>query len=102
MWSGGGVRTLSSATPAYNPFSYHLGSVWPHDNGILAAGMKRYGLIDEANPLIRGIFAAARAFETYRPPEVYAGLDRLGKTPGVPPLCPAAGDEPRAWPSATP
>jgi glycogen debranching enzyme len=101
MWSGWGVRTLSSANPAYNPFSYHLGSVWPHDNGILAAGMKRYGLIDEANQVIRGIFDAARAFETYRPPEVYAGLERLGKKTDFPALYPAGANVPQAWASAS-
>src|SRR6266699_731139 len=49
MWSGWGIRTISNKNPAFNPFSYHLGSVWPHDNGIIAAGFKRYELPREAN-----------------------------------------------------
>ena len=72
MWSGWGIRTLSSRNPAYNPSAYHLGTVWPHDNGIIAAGMKRYGMTNEANQVIRGIFDAARGFEAYRLPEVFA------------------------------
>src|SRR3970282_2301912 len=43
MFSGGGIRTMSKAAPAYNPMSYHNGSVWPHDNALIAAGLKRYG-----------------------------------------------------------
>ncbi len=82
MWSGWGIRTLSSKNPAYNPYSYHRGSVWPHDNGIIAARFKRYGLAHEANQVIRGMFDAAQRFEAYRPPEIFAGLERKGKTAG--------------------
>src|SRR5262249_20717976 len=81
--------------PAYNPYSYHLGSVWPHDNGILAAGMKRYGLFDEANQVIRGILDAARAFEMYRLPELFAGLMRLGKKTDFPALYPGGANIPQ-------
>jgi glycogen debranching enzyme len=76
MWSGWGLRTLSAENPAYNPFSYQLGSVWPHDNGIIAAGFKRYGFAEEANRLARDIFEAASYFNAYRLPELYAGLPR--------------------------
>lgn len=76
MWSGWGVRTLSSRHPAYNPFSYQRGSVWPHDNGLIALGFKRYGHAHEANRLARDVFRAASYQESYRLPELYAGLAR--------------------------
>jgi glycogen debranching enzyme len=101
MWSGWGIRTLSSLNPAYNPFSYQNGSIWPHDNGIIAAGLKRYGLIDEANQVIRGIFDAARRFDAYRLPEVYAGLQREGKHTDFPALYPGGANIPQAWASGS-
>lgn len=101
MWSGWGVRTISSKNPAYNPYSYHLGSIWPHDNGIIAAGMKRYGLFEEANMVIRGIFDAARAFDMYRLPEVFAGLQRQGKRTDFPVLYPGGANIPQAWASGS-
>ena len=101
MWSGWGIRTLSTKNPAYNPFSYQLGSVWPHDNGIIAAGFKRYGLANEANQVIRGVFDAARRFEAYRLPEVFAGLKRKGKTTDFPALYPPGANIPQAWASGS-
>jgi glycogen debranching enzyme len=101
MWSGWGIRTLSSLNPAYNPLSYQNGSIWPHDNGIIAAGLKRYGLIDEANQVIRGIFDAARRFDAYRLPEVYAGLQREGKHTDFPALYPGGANIPQAWASGS-
>jgi glycogen debranching enzyme len=98
MWSGWGIRTLSGKNPAYNPFSYHLGSVWPHDNGIIAAGFKRYGLAAEANQVIRGIFDSARRFEAYRLPEIFAGLKRKSKA-DFPALYPPGANIPQAWAS---
>ncbi|MEA5619794.1 glycogen debranching N-terminal domain-containing protein, partial [Cronbergia sp. UHCC 0137] len=56
MWNGWGIRTLNTENPAYNPFSYHLGSVWPHDNGIIAMGFKRYGFAVETTQIAEGIF----------------------------------------------
>jgi glycogen debranching enzyme len=100
MWGGWGIRTLSSKNPAFNPFSYHLGSVWPHDNGIIAAGFKRYGLAVEANQVIRGIFDAARRFEAYRLPEIFAGLKCKGKT-DFPALYPPGANIPQAWASGS-
>jgi hypothetical protein len=72
MWSGWGIRTLSSKNPAYNPYEYQLGSVWPQDNGMIVADFKRYGMVDEAHQVCRGIFDAINRFDSYRPPEVFA------------------------------
>ncbi len=96
MWSGWGIRTLSSKNPAYNPYMYQLGSVWPQDNGIIAAGFKRYGMADEANQVIRGIFDAIDRFASYRPPEVFAGIQRDGGV-DFPVLYPAGANIPQAW-----
>jgi glycogen debranching enzyme len=76
MWSGWGIRTLSASNPAYNPFSYQRGSVWPHDNGIIALGFARYGFVAEAARVARDISEAASCFESYRLPELYAGIER--------------------------
>jgi glycogen debranching enzyme len=96
MWSGWGIRTLSAKNPAFNPYQYQLGSVWPQDNGIIAAGFKRYGLADQANQVIRGIFDAIEHFESFRPPEVFAGTQREGEV-SFPVLYPAGANIPQAW-----
>ena len=100
MWSGWGIRTLSSNNPAYNPLVYQRGSIWPQDNGIIAAGFKRYGLIDECNQVIRGIFDAIEHFDYYRPPEVFAGVQRRGDF-DFPVLYPAGANIPQAWATGT-
>ncbi len=74
MWSGWGIRTLSTENPAYNPFSYQRGSVWPHDNGIIALGFRRYGLFEQAAQVARGLSETASYFVSYRLPELYAGI----------------------------
>jgi hypothetical protein len=76
MWSGWGIRTLSERNPAFNPFSYQNGSVWPHDNGIIAMGCKRYGFAEEAAMIARDISEAGRYFLFNRLPELYAGTQR--------------------------
>lgn len=96
MWSGWGIRTLSSNNPAYDPFAYQRGSVWPQDNGIIAAGFKKYGMADEANRVIRGVFDAIERFDAYRPPEVYAGVEREGNR-DFPILYPGGANIPQAW-----
>lgn len=96
MFSGWGIRTLSSKNPVYNPYSYQRGGVWPHDNGIIAAGFKRYGLAKEANQVIRAMFDAIERFEADRPPEVFAGLKRKGDM-DFPVLYPAGANIPQAW-----
>jgi glycogen debranching enzyme len=94
MWCGWGVRTLSNKNPAYNPISYQLGSVWPHDNAFIAAGLKRYGYHQEANRVAEGIFAAASYFESQRMPELFAGIERQPESFPVP--YPDA-NVPQAW-----
>jgi glycogen debranching enzyme len=101
MWSGWGIRTISSKNPAYNPYSYHLGSVWPHDNSIIAAGFKRYGLAEEANTVIRAVFDAARKLEAYRLPEIYSGLARESIGGDFPSLYPGGANIPQAWASGS-
>jgi glycogen debranching enzyme len=96
MWSGWGIRTLSRRHRAYNPFSYQLGSVWPHDNAICAAGFRRYGLDAEAAQVARGLFDAADRFQARRLPELFAGLDR---DPGGFPVQYLGANVPQAWAS---
>jgi glycogen debranching enzyme len=80
MNSGWGIRTLSSAHPAYNPYAYQLGAVWPHDNAIIAAGFRRYGFAAEAASIARDITEAASHFLLHQMPELYAGIERDGTT----------------------
>jgi glycogen debranching enzyme len=76
MWSGWGVRTLSAKHPAYNPNSYQNGSVWPHDNAIIALGFRRYGFAQEACRIAYGVTNAASYFVMQQLPELYAGIER--------------------------
>ncbi len=94
MWTGWGIRTLSSDNPAYNPFSYQNGSIWPHDNGIIAMGFKRYGFAKEAAMIARDISEAASYFVFYRLPELYAGMRR---EPGAFPVQYLGANVPQAW-----
>jgi glycogen debranching enzyme len=75
FFSGWGVRTLAAGQPAYHPLSYHRGSVWPHDNALIALGLARYGLHDEARAIAHGLVDAAGA-TGHRLPEVLAGYGR--------------------------
>jgi len=81
MFSGWGIRTLSADHPAYNPFSYHRGSVWPVEAGTIAIGLARYGCWPQVHRLAEATFAAAALFEGYRLPEVISGLPRDGRHP---------------------
>jgi glycogen debranching enzyme len=67
---------LSENHPAYDPHSYQRGSVWPHDSVIAAAGMKRYGLVEEAWTILDGLLGAVMCFEDIQMPELFAGLPR--------------------------
>jgi glycogen debranching enzyme len=74
LFSGWGIRTLSFQERRYNPIGYHLGTVWPHDNSLIASGCRRYGFDDAALRICTGILEAAMLFEHCRLPEVFAGF----------------------------
>ena len=76
MWSGWGIRTLSADHPSFNPYNYQTGAVWPHDNSLIALGMRRYGFAAEAAAVARDISGAASHFLLNQLPELYAGLQR--------------------------
>ncbi len=96
MWSGWGIRTLSDRHLGYNPFSYQLGSVWPHDNALIAAGFRHYGLDREAGQVARALFDAAERFSARRLPELFAGLPR---DDGAFPVQYLGANVPQAWAS---
>jgi glycogen debranching enzyme len=98
MFTGFGVRTLSSRMGAYNPMSYHNGSVWPHDNAIVAAGLTRYGFAADAQRVVRGMIDAAHQMGG-RLPELFCGFDR-GEFGGAPVPYPTSC-APQAWASAS-
>jgi glycogen debranching enzyme len=98
LFTGWGIRTLSSEHPSYNPMSYQRGSVWPHDTALAAAGMARYGLHDEAARLLEAILDAACAFEGDRLPELFCGFRRTG----APPVPYREANVPQAWAAAVP
>ncbi|MBD2447577.1 amylo-alpha-1,6-glucosidase [Nostoc sp. FACHB-152] len=94
MFNGWGIRTLSSLSPAYNPMGYHIGSVWPHDNSLIAIGLRSLGLIDQALELFQGIFDMTIQQPYQRPPELFCGYERNGDNAPVqyPVAC-----TPQAW-----
>ena len=98
LFSGWGVRTLGESMGAYNPLSYHNGSVWPHDNAIIAAGLVRYGFVAEAQRVAEGILDAAEAFGG-RLPELFCGFPRseFDQPVPFPTSC-----SPQAWAAAAP
>jgi glycogen debranching enzyme len=94
MDTGWGVRTLSAEEKAYNPLDYQVGAVWPHDNAMIALGLRRYGLIQAMNQIFTGIFDAASHFRHHRLPEVFDGFSREDYAEPVryPVAC-----QPQAW-----
>jgi glycogen debranching enzyme len=99
VFSGWGIRTVASSEARYNPMSYHNGSVWPHDNGLIAMGFARYGLKQEAAQVFGALFDAASYMDLRRLPELYCGFARLERS--APTQYPVACS-PQAWASATP
>ncbi len=98
-FSGWGVRTIASTEERYNPTSYHNGSVWPHDNAMIAAGFARYGFRHETLRIFGGLFAASTYFDLHRLPELFCGFTRRrGRGPTFYPVACA----PQAWAAATP
>lgn len=96
MFSGWGIRTIAADAPRYNPMSYHNGSVWPHDNALIAAGLARYGLKDEAVRILERLFDASLFFDLHRLPELFCGFRRR---PGEGPTLYPVACSPQAWAS---
>ena len=99
FFSGWGIRTIANTEARYNPMSYHNGSIWPHDNALIALGLARYGCKDSLERVFQGLFDAATYMEMRRLPELFCGFQR-GRGRG-PTLYPVACS-PQAWASATP
>ncbi len=99
FFTGWGVRTVASSEARYNPMSYHNGSVWPHDNALIAAGLAAYGFHDEAARIFDGMFAASRYIDLRRMPELFCGFTR--KPAQGPTFYPVACS-PQAWAAAAP
>jgi len=96
-FSGWGIRTLATGEVRYNPMSYHNGSIWPHDNALIAAGFARYGLKDKANRVLTALFEASLFLEMRRLPELFCGFTRRdGEGPTLYPVACA----PQAWAAA--
>ena len=98
LWSGWGVRTLAANEVAYNPLVYHNGTVWPHDNSLIAWGLAHYGRSQDAERILRRMTEAAAYFD-YRLPEVFAGFPRSRTR--LPVVYPTAS-RPQAWAAGTP
>jgi len=94
MFTGWGIRTLGKEEARYSPLAYHNGSVWPHDNALIALGLSGYGYTKAANQLFHSLFDAALNFENQRLPELFCGFDRIDKHGPVP--YPVACS-PQAW-----
>ena len=99
MWSGWGIRTLSAGHVAFNPYNYQTGAVWPHDNALIALGMRRYGFAAEAAAVAREISGAASHFLLNQLPELYGGLQR---DPTSFPVQYLGANVPQAWAAGTP
>ena len=96
-FSGWGVRTIAASERRYNPMSYHNGSVWPHDNALVAAGFGRYGLGEMAGRVMTGLFDASIFVEMHRLPELFCGFKRR---PGEGPTLYPVACAPQSWASA--
>lgn len=98
FFSGWGVRTLACSEARFNPMSYHNGSVWPHDNALIAFGLARYGFKAEALQILRALFDASLFMESNRLPELYCGFERRR---GEGPILYPVACNPQAWSSAS-
>jgi glycogen debranching enzyme len=96
LQSGWGIRTLATNESRYNPMSYHNGSVWPHDNALIAAGLGRYGLTSLAGRLLGDLFDASLFVDLSRLPELYCGF---GRRPGEGPVRYPVACMPQSWAS---
>jgi glycogen debranching enzyme len=98
LFSGWGIRTLAEGEVRYNPMSYHNGSVWPHDNALIASGMGRYGFRQGASRVLESLFEASLHVDLHRLPELFCGFS---KRPGAGPTLYPVACNPQAWASAS-
>jgi len=98
MFSGWGIRTLAQGERAYNPVGYHTGSIWPHDNALIAGGLRNYGFDEDFTTIFEALLEAASQFPNYRLPELFAGFSRSEYESPVP--YPVAC-RPQAWAAGT-
>jgi len=98
LFSGWGIRTVASSQRRYNPMSYHNGSVWPHDNSLVAAGLARYGLMGGVLRILTGLFDATLFLDLHRMPELFCGFPRR---PGEGPTLYPVACAPQAWSAAS-
>lgn len=98
MFTGWGIRTLSSLSPAYNPMGYHIGSVWPHDSSLIACGLRSINLVDQSLRVAQGLIDMTLSQPYQRPPELFCGYEHDGFSTPVqyPVAC-----SPQAWASGT-
>src|SRR5262249_24103522 len=99
FFSGWGIRTVASSEARYNPLSYHNGSVWPHDNALIAGGLAAYGFKKLAGKIFLALLDASSAMELHRLPELFCGLEREG--PGEGPVLYPVACSPQGWSAAT-
>ena len=99
FYSGWGIRTIASGEARYNPLSYHNGSVWPHDNALIASGLAQYGLKSSAGKILLALMDVSSTLELHRLPELFCGLER--RQAEGPTLYPVACS-PQAWAAASP
>ena len=97
-FSGWGIRTIATMEARYNPMAYHNGSIWPHDNAIIAAGFARYGFRDEPIAILEAMFEASLSMNLYRMPELFCGFAREA---GEGPIWYPVACAPQAWASAS-
>jgi glycogen debranching enzyme len=98
LWSGWGVRTMGTCDAGYNPLTYHNGTIWPHDNSLIALGLARYGFRAEALRIARSLFAAAGSLD-YQLPEVFGGFAR---SEAPQPIAYPTATKPQAWAAGAP
>jgi glycogen debranching enzyme len=98
MFSGWGIRTLSSLSPAYNPIGYHTGSVWPHDNSLITMGLRSVGAVEQALEVAQGILDMTIHQPYHRPPELFCGYERIS---GHSPIQYPVACSPQAWATGT-
>ena len=97
LWSGWGIRTMASDDAGYNPLAYHDGTVWPHDNSLIAWGLARYGRQEEALRIMWSMLEAASFFD-FQLPEVFAGFSRADAPH---PIVYPTASKPQAWAAGT-